>query len=88
VPSNVTIILEGQDLKVKGPLGELSRIYPREVKVERENSGTLKVSKAVDTRKANQMHGLFRYATILILLYLLSCCDYVYVVKCIPDLTW
>ncbi|KAJ6802167.1 50S ribosomal protein L6, chloroplastic [Iris pallida] len=63
VPSNVSITLEGQDLKVKGPLGELSRTYPREVKVEREESGYLKVSKAMDTRRANQMHGLFRTLT-------------------------
>ncbi|OAY75763.1 50S ribosomal protein L6, chloroplastic [Ananas comosus] len=59
VPDNVTIALNGQDLKVKGPLGELSRTYPREVKLEREESGHLKVSKAMDTRRANQMHGLF-----------------------------
>ncbi|KAK1261246.1 hypothetical protein QJS04_geneDACA018080 [Acorus gramineus] len=63
VPSNVTIVLEGQDLKVKGPLGELSLTYPREVKLERDESGILKVSKAVETRKANQMHGLFRTLT-------------------------
>lgn len=62
VPSNVTILLEGQDLKVKGPLGELSRTYPREVKVERQDS-VLKVTKAMDTRRANQMHGLFRTLT-------------------------
>ncbi|RWW11668.1 hypothetical protein GW17_00024706 [Ensete ventricosum] len=60
VPTNVTITLDGQDLKVKGPLGELSRTYPREVKVERDESGLLKVFKAVETRRANQMHGLFR----------------------------
>lgn len=59
----MTILLEGQDLKVKGPLGELSRSYPREVKVVREESGILKVSKAMDTRRANQMHGLFRTLT-------------------------
>uniref|UniRef100_A0A5B7BNT8 Large ribosomal subunit protein uL6c n=1 Tax=Davidia involucrata TaxID=16924 RepID=A0A5B7BNT8_DAVIN len=63
VPSNVTIALEGQDLKVKGPLGELSRTYPREVKVEREESGFLRVRKAMETRRANQMHGLFRTLT-------------------------
>ncbi|CAL9753089.1 unnamed protein product, partial [Musa acuminata subsp. burmannicoides] len=61
VPPNVTIALDGQDLKVKGPLGELSRTYPREVKVQRDESGFLKVSKAVETRRANQMHGLFSY---------------------------
>ncbi|KAL5978471.1 60S ribosomal protein L6 [Asimina triloba] len=63
VPPNVTITLEGQDLRVKGPLGELSRTYPSEVKVEREDSGILKVSKTVDTKRANQMHGLFRSLT-------------------------
>ncbi|XP_077243563.1 ribosomal protein L6 family [Tasmannia lanceolata] len=63
VPSNVTIRLEGQGLRVKGPLGELSRTYPREVKLEREESGNLKVSKAMETRRANQMHGLFRTLT-------------------------
>ncbi|XP_024024106.1 50S ribosomal protein L6, chloroplastic isoform X1 [Morus notabilis] len=63
VPSNVTITLEGQGLKVKGPLGELSLNYPREVKVEREESGILRVRKAVETRRANQMHGLFRTLT-------------------------
>ncbi|KAJ7948159.1 Ribosomal protein L6 family [Quillaja saponaria] len=55
VPSNVAITLEGQDLKVKGPLGE--------VKVEREDSGILRVRKALETRRANQMHGIFRTLT-------------------------
>ncbi|XP_030926941.1 50S ribosomal protein L6, chloroplastic [Quercus lobata] len=63
VPSNVTITLEGQFLKVKGPLGELSQSYPREVNVEREEPDTLKVKKAMETRRANQMHGLFRTLT-------------------------
>lgn len=63
VPSNVAISMEGQDLKVKGPLGELSISYPREVIVEKQESGSLRVRKAVETRKANQMHGLFRTLT-------------------------
>ncbi|OMO72300.1 Ribosomal protein L6 [Corchorus olitorius] len=63
VPSNVTISLEGQDLKVKGPLGELALTYPREVKLDREDGGILRVRKAVETRRANQMHGLFRTLT-------------------------
>lgn len=61
VPSNVTIKMEGQNFKVKGPLGEMAITYPREVKLEKEESGVLRVRKAVDTRRANQMHGLFRY---------------------------
>ncbi|XVF43383.1 hypothetical protein PTKIN_Ptkin02bG0036100 [Pterospermum kingtungense] len=63
VPSNVTITLEGQDLKVKGPLGEMALTYPREVKLDREESGALRVRKAVESRRANQMHGLFRTLT-------------------------
>ncbi|KAL9360672.1 hypothetical protein Peur_048795 [Populus x canadensis] len=63
VPSNVTITLEGQNLKVKGLLGELSRNYPQEVKIERDENGILQVKKALYTRIANQMHGLFRMTT-------------------------
>ena len=29
VPSNVTLTIDGQDLKVKGPLGELALTYPK-----------------------------------------------------------
>lgn len=65
VPSNVTITMEGQDLKVKGPLGELAITYPREVVLIKDDSGVLKVQKAIETRRANQMHGLFRYLAFL-----------------------
>lgn len=76
VPSNVTVTLLGQDLKVKGPLGELSRSYPREVKLVRENeSGQIKVSKAIDTRRANQMHGLFRYTMESLFLAIFVICN-------------
>ncbi|KAL1330618.1 hypothetical protein AAHE18_12G122400 [Arachis hypogaea] len=63
LPSNVKIKLEGQDIQVKGPLGELGLTYPREVIVERQESGALRVRKVVETRRANQMHGLFRTLT-------------------------
>ncbi|KAI3452219.1 hypothetical protein Pfo_008884 [Paulownia fortunei] len=63
VPSNVALTMDGQDLKVKGPLGELAITYPREIKLEKEDSGILRVRKAVETRRANQMHGLFRTLT-------------------------
>ncbi|XP_074296721.1 large ribosomal subunit protein uL6c-like [Silene latifolia] len=63
VPSNVAITMDGQDLNVNGPLGQLSITYPREVIVQREESGSLRVRKAVESRRANQMHGLFRTLT-------------------------
>ncbi|KAL6902128.1 hypothetical protein ACP4OV_005004 [Aristida adscensionis] len=62
VPSNVTLTLEGQFIKAKGPLGELSLNYPAEVKVVKEESGQLRVSKTVETKRANQMHGLFSWS--------------------------
>ncbi|KAJ6941252.1 hypothetical protein NC651_007137 [Populus alba x Populus x berolinensis] len=37
--------------------------YPQEVKIERDENGILQVKKALDTRIANQMHGLFRTLT-------------------------
>ncbi|KAL6551606.1 60S ribosomal protein L6 [Orobanche gracilis] len=59
VPSSVTLTI-GQKIKVKGPLGELAMTYPREIVLEKEESGYLKVRKTIETRRANQMHGLFR----------------------------
>lgn len=61
VPSNVTLTMDGQYLKAKGPLGELDLTYPREIVLDKEESGALRVRKAVETRRANQMHGLFRH---------------------------
>ncbi|KAJ4911222.1 hypothetical protein Rs2_05843 [Raphanus sativus] len=64
VPSNVTISLQGQDLKVKGrPLGELALTYPPEVELIEEDTGFLRVRKTVETRRAKEMHGLFRTLT-------------------------
>ena len=60
VPSNVTISIQGQDLKVKGPLGELALTYPPEVELTEEDSGFLRVRKTMETRRAKEMHGLFR----------------------------
>lgn len=61
VPANVTLTMDGQYLKAKGPLGELDLTYPREIKLDKEESGVLRVRKTVETRRANQMHGLFRH---------------------------
>jgi large subunit ribosomal protein L6 len=60
VPSNVTLTLEEQFVKAKGPLGELSLNFPGEVKVVKEETGNLRVYKTLETKRANQMHGLFR----------------------------
>lgn len=86
VPANVTLTLSGQDLHVKGPLGELAMTYPREVKLDKQESGWYKVNKAMETRRANQMHGLFRYCHLFFFLLsfssLLQCLNFLNVTVC------
>ncbi|CAI5971568.1 unnamed protein product [Closterium sp. NIES-64] len=62
VPAGVTFKLDGQSLVVKGPNGELSREYPREVRLS-EEGGVITVNRALETRQARAMHGLFRTLT-------------------------
>jgi len=59
VPAQVTVTVEGQQVNVKGPKGELSRIVPAQVSVIQEN-GTLLVNRRNDSRVARQRHGLSR----------------------------
>eukprot|EP00244_Chara_vulgaris_P012266 TRINITY_DN636_c0_g1_i1.p1 TRINITY_DN636_c0_g1~~TRINITY_DN636_c0_g1_i1.p1 ORF type:complete len:292 (-),score=62.19 TRINITY_DN636_c0_g1_i1:524-1399(-) len=63
VPTGVEYTLGESSLLVKGPLGQLSREYPPEVKLTVGDDGMLTVSRAMDTRRARQMHGLFRTLT-------------------------
>lgn len=60
VPPDVTLTLEEQFVKAKGPLGELSLSFPGDLKIVKEESGNLRVYKTAETKRANQMHGLFR----------------------------
>ncbi len=59
IPNQVTISIEGQQVAVKGPKGELSRILPAEVLVAQENS-VLVVKRRDESRVARQRHGLSR----------------------------
>lgn len=59
IPNKVTVAIEGQQVAVKGPKGELSRVLPAEVTVEQED-GTLHVKRRDESRPARQRHGLCR----------------------------
>mgnify|MGYP003393492029 CR=1 FL=1 len=59
VPSNVTATLTGQQVKVKGPKGELSFSVPEAVKVV-QNGATIEVTIAEDTKQARSMWGMSR----------------------------
>jgi large subunit ribosomal protein L6 len=59
IPQKVTVTIEGQQVAVKGPKGELSRTLPNEVIVEQEGD-TLLVKRRDESRAARQRHGLCR----------------------------
>ena len=59
VPKNVNVELTGQEIKVKGPHGELLHKIPSEIEVSL-NEDTIVVNKKIETRIARQKYGLTR----------------------------
>jgi large subunit ribosomal protein L6 len=59
IPGKVTVTLEGQQVLVKGPKGELSRILPGEVTIEWDGDQLL-VKRKDESRAARSRHGLCR----------------------------
>jgi large subunit ribosomal protein L6 len=59
VPAKVTITIEGQEVRVKGPKGELSQVLPPEVEVL-QAEGQIQVNRRNESRPARQRHGLSR----------------------------
>jgi large subunit ribosomal protein L6 len=59
VPSNVTVTLDGNTVKVKGPKGELVRALHPEMKVALEN-GEVVVQRPSDDANHKALHGLTR----------------------------
>ncbi|GAA1104756.1 MULTISPECIES: 50S ribosomal protein L6 [Nesterenkonia] len=59
IPAGVEVKLEGRQVSVKGPKGELSRSLAEGITVENED-GTLTVSRPNDERESRSLHGLTR----------------------------
>ncbi|PZV10142.1 MAG: 50S ribosomal protein L6 [Leptolyngbya sp.] len=59
VPAKVSITIDGQDIQVKGPKGELSRTLPSGVMVVQDGE-TVLVNRKDDSRLARERHGLCR----------------------------
>lgn len=59
IPNKVTVTIDGQQVVVKGPKGELSWVLPPEITITKEGE-TLLVRPTNDSRKARQRYGLSR----------------------------
>lgn len=59
LPKGVTVTIEGQDVTVKGPKGELKRTVHPEMQVTQEN-GELCVGRPSDAARHRALHGLTR----------------------------
>ncbi|MGC9504444.1 50S ribosomal protein L6 [Baaleninema sp.] len=59
VPKNVTVTIDGQAVSVKGPKGELSRVFPKEVSFDRDGE-TILVKRHDESRVSRARHGLSR----------------------------
>jgi large subunit ribosomal protein L6 len=59
IPSNVTGTVAGQEVKVKGPKGELSFTVPDQIKVEKTEAG-VELTPAEETKLARGMWGMSR----------------------------
>ena len=59
VPSNVTATVSGQNVKMKGPKGELSFNVPEDLKVEKTNEGVV-VTLINDTKPSRSKWGMSR----------------------------
>ena len=59
VPSGVIVSIDGQDVAVKGPKGELSLTVAEPIEVAQDD-GALSVTRPNDERTSKQLHGLTR----------------------------
>ncbi|MEQ8958698.1 MAG: 50S ribosomal protein L6 [Coleofasciculus sp. C2-GNP5-27] len=59
IPDKVTVTIDGQQVTVKGPKGELRRVLPKQVKVEQDGQ-TIQVVRRDESKLARQRHGLSR----------------------------
>ncbi|MGH3680309.1 MAG: 50S ribosomal protein L6 [Natronosporangium sp.] len=60
VPAGVEVAIEGRTVRVKGPKGELAHTVADPIQVERDETGSLAISRPNDERRAKELHGLSR----------------------------
>src|SRR6185312_6808958 len=60
LPGGVDVALDGQEVTVKGPKGQLSHVVADPISVERAEDGTIQVKRPDDERASRSLHGLTR----------------------------
>lgn len=60
IPSGVEVTIDGSEVSVKGPKGNLTHTIPSPITVERSEDGTIVVSRPDDERESRALHGLTR----------------------------
>jgi large subunit ribosomal protein L6 len=59
LPAKVEIKINGSEVSVKGPKGQLSQVLPAEMVIKNED-GTLHVERPSEARRHRELHGLTR----------------------------
>jgi large subunit ribosomal protein L6 len=60
VPAGVDVAIDGQDVRVKGPKGELALTVVSPITIAKADDGSLAVSRPDDERLSRSLHGLTR----------------------------
>src|SRR5882672_10353986 len=60
VPNGVDVTIDGRTVTVKGPKGTLSHTVVEPISVDRDEDGTIRVTRPDDERRSRAMHGLSR----------------------------
>ena len=60
IPAGVEIKLEGQQVAVKGPKGQLTHSVAEPIRVARNEAGEIEVTRPDDERESRSLHGLTR----------------------------
>jgi large subunit ribosomal protein L6 len=60
VPSGVDVAIDGANVTVKGPKGQLNHVLPAAITIAKSEDGTLAVTRADDERLSKSLHGLSR----------------------------
>ena len=60
VPAGVEVSIEGQDVRVKGPKGELTHTVAEPITIAKADDGTLSIERPNDESRSKALHGLSR----------------------------